>query len=81
MNAKAAHVARLDAAVAGAETAKAEERIEALRTHALAVLGVSHNLDQVFGIADRVRVLRRDAQAGTCTVAGNERAAMTTGVG
>ena len=72
------------AALGVAETAKVEKQIESLRTHALAILIVSHNLDQVFRIADRVCVLRRGVQVGTRRVAEtdkNEIVAMITGVG
>ena len=72
------------AALGVAETAKVEKQIEALRTHALAILIVSHNLDQVFRIADRVCVLRRGVQIGTRRIAEtdkNEIVAMITGVG
>ena len=72
------------AALGVAETSKVERQIEGLRSRALAILIVSHNLDQVFRIADRVCVLRRGAQVGTRTIPEtdkNEIVAMITGVG
>jgi D-xylose transport system ATP-binding protein len=70
------------AALGVAETAKVEELITRLRDRGAAVLIVSHNLDQVFRIADRVTVLRRGKQVGTRVIAGtsrNEVVAMITG--
>ena len=52
------------AALGVAETAKVEQIIRGLRARNLAILMISHNLDQVFRIADRVCVLRRGAQVG-----------------
>jgi simple sugar transport system ATP-binding protein len=70
------------AALGVAETAKVEELITRLRDRGAAVLIVSHNLDQVFRIADRVAVLRRGRQVGTRTItetSRNEVVAMITG--
>jgi ABC-type sugar transport system ATPase subunit len=53
------------AALGVAETAKVEELIVRLRERNLAVLLVSHNLDQVMRLADRIAVLRRGVQIGT----------------
>jgi simple sugar transport system ATP-binding protein len=53
------------AALGVAETAKVEELIVRLRQRNLAVLLVSHNLDQVMRLADRIAVLRRGVQIGT----------------
>lgn len=53
------------AALGVAETAKVEELIQRLKARNLAILLVSHNLDQVFRLADRITVLRRGAQIGT----------------
>ena len=71
------------AALGVAETAKAEELIVSLRRRNLAVLLVSHNLDQVFRLADRICVLRRGEQVGireTAKTSKNEVVAMITGV-
>jgi ABC-type sugar transport system ATPase subunit len=71
------------AALGVAETAKVEELILRLRERNLAVLLVSHNLDQVMRLADRVTVLRRGGQIGTRVVAGtdkNEIVSMITGL-
>lgn len=72
------------AALGVAETAKVEELIMRLRLRerGAAVLVVSHNLDQVFRIADRVAVLRRGTQIGVRTIAEttrNEIVSMITG--
>jgi simple sugar transport system ATP-binding protein len=70
------------AALGVAETAKVEQLITRLRDRGAAVLIVSHNLDQVFRIADRVTVLRRGKQVGTRVIAEtsrNEVVAMITG--
>ena len=53
------------AALGVAETARVEELILRLKERNLAILLVSHNLDQVFRLADRVTVLRRGTQIGT----------------
>jgi D-xylose transport system ATP-binding protein len=71
------------AALGVAETAKVEELIVRLRDRGAAVLVVSHNLDQVFRIADRVAVLRRGQQVGVYSIAEtsrNEIVSMITGV-
>ncbi|GHE08977.1 ATP-binding cassette domain-containing protein [Klenkia taihuensis] len=71
------------AALGVAETAKVEEVILKLKQRGAAVLIVSHNLDQVFRIADRVTVLRRGTQVGTRPTAGtdkNEVIGMITGL-
>jgi simple sugar transport system ATP-binding protein len=71
------------AALGVAETAKVEEIIRALRARALAILIVSHNLDQVFRIADRVCVLRRGVQVGWRRIgetSGDEIVALITGL-
>lgn len=52
------------AALGVAETAKVESIIQSLRARNLATLVVSHNLDQVFRISDRISVLRRGVQVG-----------------
>jgi simple sugar transport system ATP-binding protein len=71
------------AALGVAETAKVEELILRLRDRNLAILVVSHNLDQVMRISDRVTVLRRGVQIGTRTIAHtdkNEIVSMITGL-
>lgn len=71
------------AALGVAETAKVEELIAKLRDRGAAVLIVSHNMDQVFRLADRVAVLRRGTQVGVKTIAEtshNELVAMITGL-
>ncbi|GAA1624592.1 ATP-binding cassette domain-containing protein [Kribbella alba] len=71
------------AALGVAETAKVEELILRLRERGAAVLVVSHNLDQVFRIADRIAVLRRGNQIGTRVTAEthkNEIVSMITGL-
>lgn len=52
------------AALGVRETAKVEQIITELRGHGVAVILVSHNLDQVFRVADRIYVLRRGALVG-----------------
>lgn len=47
------------AALGVAETARVEEQISGLRGRGLTLIIVSHNLDQVFRLADRVAVMRR----------------------
>ncbi|MGR0319601.1 ATP-binding cassette domain-containing protein [Agromyces sp. ZXT2-3] len=71
------------AALGVAETAKVEELILKLKARGAAVLVVSHNMEQVFRIADRVTVLRRGRQVGTKRVADtshNELVSMITGL-
>ena len=71
------------AALGVAETAKVEELIATLRARNLAVLIVSHSLDQVFRLADRICVLRRGKQIGirrTAETGKNEIIAMITGL-
>ncbi|MCK8607916.1 ATP-binding cassette domain-containing protein [Agromyces sp. C10] len=71
------------AALGVAETAKVEELILKLKARGAAVLVVSHNMEQVFRIADRVTVLRRGKQVGTRRVADtshNELVSMITGL-
>jgi simple sugar transport system ATP-binding protein len=71
------------AALGVAETAKVEELILRLKERGAAVLIVSHNMDQVFRIADRVTVLRRGIQVGTRAIgetSHNEVVSMITGL-
>lgn len=71
------------AALGVAETAKVEALISRLRGRGAAVLLVSHNMDQVFRLADRVVVLRRGIQVGVQPLADtthNDLVAMITGL-
>jgi simple sugar transport system ATP-binding protein len=71
------------AALGVAETARVEELIERLKAKNIAILLVSHNLDQVFRLADRITVLRRGTQIGTRVTADtdkNEIVSMITGL-
>lgn len=71
------------AALGVAETAKVEELILKLKQRGVAVLIVSHNMDQVFRISDKVTVLRRGKQVGTKEISKtshNEIVSMITGL-
>ncbi len=71
------------AALGVAETAKVEEIVRSLRARDIGVLLISHSLDQVFRLSDRICVLRRGSQMGvreTRTTDKNEIVAMITGV-
>ena len=71
------------AALGVAETAKVEELVASLRERNLAILIISHSLDQVFRLSDRICVLRRGEQIGvrkTAETDKNEIIAMITGV-
>jgi simple sugar transport system ATP-binding protein len=71
------------AALGVAETARVEEIIKRLRQAGMAILIVSHNLDQVFRLADRIAVLRRGQQIGvrdTASASHNEIVSMITGL-
>ncbi len=52
------------AALGVAETAKVEKIIQGLRERNIAILIISHSLDQVFRLSDRICVLRRGKQIG-----------------
>jgi ABC-type sugar transport system ATPase subunit len=54
------------AALAVAETRKVLRLIEQLRANGKAVLLVSHNLNDVFQVADRIVVLRRGRKVADC---------------
>jgi len=72
------------AALGVAETARVEELILRLRDQGRAILLVSHSLDQVLRLADRVCVLRRGRQIGVRRAGettGEELVAMITGLG
>lgn len=71
------------AALGVAETARVEELIASLREKDLAILIISHSLDQVFRLSDRICVLRRGEQIGireTAKTNKNEIVSMITGV-
>jgi simple sugar transport system ATP-binding protein len=55
------------AALGIGETRRVEASIARLRDRGRAVLLVSHSLDQVFRLADRICVLRRARQVGLLT--------------
>jgi simple sugar transport system ATP-binding protein len=71
------------AALGVAETRRVEEQILRMRERGRAILIVSHSLDQVFRLADRICVLRRGRQVGirrTSETTGDEIVAMITGL-
>ena len=71
------------AALGVAETQKVEKIIQGLRERNLAVLIISHSLDQVFRLSDRICVLRRGVQVGvrrTAETTNNEIVSMITGL-
>ena len=71
------------AALGVAETRRVEEVIRRMRDSGRAILMVSHSLDQVFRLADRICVLRRGKQVGirrTSETTGDEIVAMITGL-
>jgi len=71
------------AALGVAETRRVEEVIRRMRDRGLAILLVSHSLDQVFRLADRICVLRRGKQVGVrrrADTSGDEIVAMITGL-
>ncbi|MER8578475.1 ATP-binding cassette domain-containing protein [Mesorhizobium sp. M1423] len=71
------------AALGVAETAKVEKIIETLKARNLPILLISHSLDQVFRLSDRICVLRRGKQIGireTVKTDKNEIVSMITGL-
>ena len=71
------------AALGVAETRRVEDLIRRMRDRGRAILIVSHSLDQVFRLADRICVLRRGKQVGirrTSETTGDEIVAMITGL-
>jgi D-xylose transport system ATP-binding protein len=71
------------AALGVAETARVEQLILRLRERGRAILLVSHSLDQVLRLSDRVCVLRHGRQVGvrrTSETSGDELVAMITGL-
>jgi simple sugar transport system ATP-binding protein len=70
------------AALGVQETARVESAIRSLRERGLAVILVSHNLDQVFRLSQRIYVLRRGAvvaERSTSEVTGDQIVALITG--
>ena len=70
------------AALGVQETKRVEQTIRRMRDRGLAVLMVSHDLDQVFRLADRIYVLRRGRLAGeriTAETTGDEVVGLITG--
>lgn len=70
------------AALGVRETARIENLIRGLADRGIAILLVSHNLDQVFRVSDRIYVLRRGRVAGTRRTSetdGDEIVALITG--
>jgi ABC-type sugar transport system ATPase subunit len=71
------------AALGVAETLRVEEIIRRMRDRGRAIVLVSHSLDQVFRLADRICVLRRGSQVGlrrTDETTGDEIVSMITGL-
>jgi simple sugar transport system ATP-binding protein len=71
------------AALGVAETAKVEDILRGLKAKKLPILLISHNLDQVFRLSDRICVLRRGRHIGvrsTASVDKNEIVSMITGL-
>jgi ABC-type sugar transport system ATPase subunit len=71
------------AALGVQETERAEQIIRRMRERGQAIMIVSHSLDQVFRISDRICVLRRGQQVGvkqTRETDGDEIVAMITGL-
>ena len=61
------------AALTGAETARLLEIVRGLARRGIGVILVSHRLDEIYAVADRVVVLRDGANVGTRPVAGLDR--------
>jgi ABC-type sugar transport system ATPase subunit len=71
------------AALGVAETRRVEEQIRRMRDRGRAILLVSHSLDQVLRLADRICVLRRGKQVGVrrrAETSGDEIVAMIMGL-
>jgi ABC-type sugar transport system ATPase subunit len=71
------------AALGVAETARVEKIIGSLKARSLPILIISHSLDQVFRLSDRICVLRRGKQIGireTTKTDKNEIVSMITGL-
>ncbi|MEM1346358.1 MAG: ATP-binding cassette domain-containing protein [Pseudomonadota bacterium] len=57
------------AALGPQETARTLDLIRTLRSQGMAIILISHSLDDVFAISDRVQVMRRGRRAGVVTTA------------
>jgi D-xylose transport system ATP-binding protein len=57
------------AALGVAETAKVHDLVRDLKAHGLAVLMISHNLNHVFGVSDRITVMKAGRIIGSRVVA------------
>ncbi len=57
------------AALGPQETARTLKLIETLRDQGLAVILISHSLDDVFAVSDRIQVMRRGKRAGVVETA------------
>lgn len=71
------------AALGVAETARVEDIVQSLKSRKIGILIISHSLDQVFKLSDRICVLRRGKQIGvrdTHATDKNEIIAMITGL-
>jgi ABC-type sugar transport system ATPase subunit len=71
------------AALGVAETARVESIVQSLKQRDIGILMISHSLDQVFRLSDRICVLRRGSQIGirnTAETDKNEIVAMITGL-
>lgn len=71
------------AALGVAETAKVEKIIQSLKARNMPILIISHSLDQVFRLSDRICILRRGNQIGireTAKTNKNEIVSMITGL-
>lgn len=61
------------AALGVAETSKVEKIIQSLKARNLPILIISHSLDQVFRLSDRICVLRRGKQVGVRRTAATDK--------
>ena len=57
------------AALGPQETARTLKLIDTLRAQGLAVIVISHSLDDVFAVSDRIQVMRRGRRVGVVTTA------------
>jgi hypothetical protein len=77
------HHGRADGFLGVIETERVEKLIRRLRERGTAIVLVSHSLDQVFRLADRVCILRRGRRVGiriASETSGEEIVAMITGL-
>ncbi len=61
------------AALGPQETARTLKLIEALKSQGLAIILISHSLDDVFAISDRIKVMRRGRSVGVVVTAESSR--------